>query len=178
MYSQLIDWYKMADTKGQLLLTLNGAFITILTGVVITTPEVLMQRKAQFGAATWVLLAAAAVSTFVSVISAVACLHSRLSNARLRQHAEVFIERGPGGVTYHPVTTFWFGTIAQLPREAGLQLYRSADGEFELDALSEEILLLSTNVLVKHRWVNRGWMAAGVTLLLLLAIVVSVVVEN
>jgi hypothetical protein len=35
--------------------------------------------------------------------------------------------------------------------------------------------LLAPNVLAKHRWVNRGWVAAGTNLLLLLAGAVSIV---
>ena len=49
---------------------------------------------------------------------------------------------------------------------------------FELAALTEEIFLLAPNVLAKHRWVNRGWVAAGTSLVLLLAAAVSVVIAT
>jgi hypothetical protein len=29
MYDRVIDWYKVAETKAQFLLTVNGAFVTI-----------------------------------------------------------------------------------------------------------------------------------------------------
>jgi hypothetical protein len=49
---------------------------------------------------------------------------------------------------------------------------------FELAALTEEIFMLAPNVLAKHRWVNRGWVAAGTSLVLLLAAAVSVVIAT
>jgi hypothetical protein len=68
---------------------------------------------------------------------------------------------------------FWFGTIARIDRDTGLEMLQSADERFELSALSEEIILLSRNVLAKHRWANRGWAAAGASLLLLLIATIS-----
>jgi hypothetical protein len=38
LYLNLLDWYRIADFKGQLLLTLNGAFVTIMTGFVWASP--------------------------------------------------------------------------------------------------------------------------------------------
>jgi hypothetical protein len=68
-----------------------------------------------------------------------------------------------------PVATYWFGTIARLDPRIGVPMLRSASEAFELAALTEEIFLLAPNVLAKHRWVNKGWAAAGASLLLLLA---------
>lgn len=41
VYSSMIDWYKLADTKAQLLLTLNGIYPTVLSSIAIasSTPE-------------------------------------------------------------------------------------------------------------------------------------------
>lgn len=35
IYASALDWYKVADSKGQLLLTLNGVYITALSSVTI-----------------------------------------------------------------------------------------------------------------------------------------------
>ena len=63
-----------------------------------------------------------------------------------------------------------------MDRGIGLKMLQSADETFELAALTEEIFLLAPNVLAKHRWVNGGWVAAGTSLILLLAAAVSVVI--
>lgn len=179
LYASLIDWYKVADSKGQLLLTLNGIYITVLSSVVIVSPRDLISRKASLGPVTWLFLAAAAAATGISILSAIECLHSRLSNAKLDKQLDLFVEPGEGGIErYRPAVTFWFGTIARLDRGIGLKMLQSADEAFELAALTEEIFLLAPNVLAKHRWVNRGWVAAGTSLVLLLAAAVSVVIAT
>jgi hypothetical protein len=38
LYLNILEWYKIADSKGQLLLTLNGAFVTVMTGFVLGKP--------------------------------------------------------------------------------------------------------------------------------------------
>jgi hypothetical protein len=61
---------------------------------------------------TWFLLAGAAAATAASILMAIACLYSRLSNARLDESLN---ERDPqGGVRYRPAALYWFGTIARV----------------------------------------------------------------
>jgi hypothetical protein len=176
VYDSMRDWYKVADRKGQLLLTLNGIYITALSSVVIVSPQALLSRKA-FPAVAWLFFGGAALATTISILSAIACLHSRLSNSRLDQIRDLFVEPDDGGVTrYRPVVTFWFGTIARMDHGIGLIMLRSADEAFVLAALTEEIFLLAPNVLAKHRWVNRGWMTAGASLLFLLGGAASTVI--
>jgi hypothetical protein len=176
VYQSLIDWYKVADAKGQLLLTLNGIYITVLSSIVIVSPQALLNRKEHLSLVTWLFLGGAAVATVISVLSAIGCLHSRLSDADLDKSRDRFIEPNSQGTSrYRPAVTFWFGTIARLDRSIGLAMLRSADEAFEFAALTEEIFLLAPNVLAKHRWVNRGWVAAGASLLFLLAGSVSIV---
>src|SRR5580692_6973729 len=71
-------------------------------------------------------------------------------------------DRDPAAASpYHPAATYWFCTIARLDPRIGVPMLRSADEAFELAALTAEIFLLAPNVLAKHRWVNKGWAAAG-----------------
>ena len=179
VYRSLIDWYKVADAKGQLLLTLNGIYITVLSSIVIVSPRDLASRKTNLPLVTWLFLGGAALATVISILSAIGCLHSRLSNANLDKSRDRFIEpNSPAPGHYRPAVTFWFGTIARLDRGIGLEMLRSADDTFELAAFTEEIFLLAPNVLAKHRWVNRGWVAAGASLLFLLAGTVSIVIAT
>ncbi len=177
VYTLTMDWYRVADSKGQLLLTLNGVYITVLSSIAIASSQDLLKRGDSLPLVTWLLLAGTAVATAVSVLSAIACLHSRLSNARLDSLRDSFTEvNAQGSVHYRPAATYWFGTIARLDRSVGLAMLRQVDEAFELSALTEEVFLLAPNVLVKHRWANRGWASAGASLLFLLAAAVSAVV--
>jgi len=177
VYSSLMDWYRVADAKGQLLLTLNGIYITVLSSIVIVSPRNLVSHKANIAPASWLFLAGAVVATAISILSAIRCLQSRLSNAKLDKDRDFFAEPNSMKLDrYRPAVTFWFGTIARMDQGVGLWMLRSADEAFELAALTEEIFLLAPNVLAKHRWVNKGWVAAGTSLLLLLAGAVSIVI--
>jgi hypothetical protein len=176
VFEHLMDWYKVADAKGRLLLTLNGIYITVLSSVALASPHNLINHKATLTPATWALLAGAAAATAISILSAIGCLYSRLSNANLDKHLDRFAEPDPAAASpYRPVATFWFGTIARLDPKIGVPMLQSADEAFELAALTEEVFLLAPNVLAKHRWVNKGWAAAGTSLLLLLAATVTAI---
>lgn len=69
--------------------------------------------------------------------------------------------------TYTPAVSWWFGMIATLHPPHMVMYLQQADDAFEAEALANQIVILSKNVLNKHRWVNRGWVASGVALLLL-----------
>lgn len=180
VYASMLDWYKVADTKGQLLLTINGIFVTVLSGLVLLRPDELIARKMQL---TWpglLVIIGAAASVSYSIICAIVCLHSRLSNAKLDKHLRSFQNVDAGGrYQYRPVVTFWFGTLARLrDKQEGLDLLLRSSSEFELSAIADEILLFAPNVLAKHQWANRGWAAAGCALLLTLAAAITLVAST
>jgi hypothetical protein len=83
LYASTLDGYKVADSKGQLLLTLNGVYITVLSSVTIASSQNLVKLHTSLPPATWFLLAGAAVATAISILMAIACLYSRLSDAKL-----------------------------------------------------------------------------------------------
>src|SRR5262249_8462764 len=174
VYTSTLDWYKVADSKGQLLLALNGVYITVLSSVTIASSQNMVKLHTKLPPVTWILLAGAAAATAISILMAIACLYSRLSDARLDESLK---EADPeGGVRYRPAALYWFGTIARVADVdpgAGLTMLRSADEAFELKAVTEDLFLLATRVLAKHRYVNKGWVAAGASLLLLLAAAVG-----
>ena len=103
VYASTMDWYKVADSKGQLLLTLNGVYITALSSVTIASSQKLVQIHASLPLATLVLLAGAAVATAISILMAIACLYSRLSDATLNELRKSFTEQdAQGGIRYRP----------------------------------------------------------------------------
>lgn len=172
VYESTLDWYKVADQKGQLLLTLNGIFVTLVAGAVLRAPSDLASLKRDQEPLTWLLVLAAAAGVGFSILCAILCLRSRLSNAYINRDRSTFMELDK----YRPVATFWFGTLAQMPKETGEEMLRKATLEFQLEATCQEILLLSGNVLNKHRWANRGWLSAGLALIMVVMASTSIVV--
>src|SRR5687768_15294422 len=78
LFDHVIEWYKNADTKAQVLLTLDGAFLAFLINPIFQNPDTLASVVAKFGTTTWVFLALTCVSLTVSIASALTCLWSRL----------------------------------------------------------------------------------------------------
>ena len=180
VYASMLDWYKVADAKGQLLLTINGIFVTVLSGLVLLRPDELIARKSQLTWVAWMFIVGAAVAVGCSIICAIICMHSRLSNSRMdKHHASFQYIDSEGRAHYRPAVTFWFGTLARFRnKQEGRGLLLNSSGEFELSAIADEILLFAPNVLAKHQWVNRGWAAAGGALLLTLAAAITIVAST
>jgi hypothetical protein len=156
-----------------LLLTLNGVYLTVLSSVTIASSQNLAKLHTSLPPATWFLLAGAAVATAISILMAIACLYSRLA-MRLDEIRDSFTERDTqGNLRYRPAALYWFGTIARVNHDIGLKTLQSADEAFELSAITEDLFLLASKVLAKHRWVNKGWVAAGASLLLLLPLLLA-----
>jgi hypothetical protein len=68
--------------------------------------------------------------------------------------------------------------IALLEPHYIADVLKTADEDFERDALISEIILLSRNVLGKHRWVNRGWLFSALSLVSLLMTGASYVLRS
>src|SRR5688572_23664204 len=82
VYSNVLDWYKSADTKAQVILTVNGLVITFLTSSILTAPETVQATFDSFGVETWVFLFAFTFGAVAALICAVLCLYSRLLSAK------------------------------------------------------------------------------------------------
>jgi hypothetical protein len=180
LYANVLDWYKLADTKAQLLLTIDGAFITIIAGAVFGNPEELSDRVRRFGPETWVLLAVSALALLLSVGCAALCLWSRTGLGErsirrlMRRELGVDPERRS---SYTPRVAWWFGMIAMLEPRHIAETIKGADAQFERDALVSQIVVLSRNVLKKHLWVNRGWALAAASAGSLVALTATYVVR-
>src|SRR4051812_9109866 len=78
LYDRIIAWYESAERKAQLILTLDGVFLSFLTASVLTKPGDLHLIVDRFGAETWALFGLMCVALFLSIASAVGCLVSRI----------------------------------------------------------------------------------------------------
>ena len=181
LYADVFEWYKIAETKGQLLLTLNGVFVTALAGVLLLKPADVAQAKT-FGGWTWLCLAVLGFSVTASTFSAAMCVAARLRDASKKRLKSKFKVDTEDARTYRPETAWWFGYIATLQPKAQpnaiTDYLRTASREFERDAITSAVAGLAPNVLRKHRWVNRGWWFAALALVSLLASIVTVAFQN
>src|SRR5450755_962234 len=82
-------WYQSAETKAQLVLTVNGIFLTFLTASVLASRDEAAQATAVFGPETWAFLAAMSLCLALAILSAVTCVASRgLGRKKFRELLE------------------------------------------------------------------------------------------
>jgi hypothetical protein len=176
LFSLIIDWYKTADLKAQIILGANGTFLTVLAGLILVSGKELRGILDSFGVETWAFLSVMALSLFGSFVSAVACLYSR--TMRDAEVEEIFKKHRvdvADAETYDPAVMWFFQLIARLeeePFESALKLVVSKP-ELEVEALADECILLSRNVVRKHHWINVGFVLSAVTLSSLLIVIAS-----
>jgi hypothetical protein len=110
-----VDWYKVADTKAQLLVTLDGIFITVLATTMFAKPDELQPRLDAAGPVGLAFVALSAVTMTLSITCALGCLYSRISAAKLRRLTTGDLHVDPGNPsTYHEGIAGWFGYIASI----------------------------------------------------------------
>jgi|GEM_PF-1652643 len=158
-------WYRSAEGKAQLVLTVNGLFLTFLTTSVLASRSEITQTTAVFGAETWVFLAGMSLCLALSILSAVTCLASRgLGRAEFRallEHHRLDPDRPE---TYSPELTSFFYPLTALKASQLAERMLTADHDFIVRALASEIVAFSPHILAKHRWVNRAFILTGLTL--------------
>jgi hypothetical protein len=167
LYKLILDWYKNADLKAQVLLALDGVFLTFLTGSIFTKPEEASKLFAAFTTPIWMSLVAMCACLIASIISALMCLWSRLYLPRripsvLRDEG---VRPGEGQTVGYPTKALgFFQFIGHLQEVQYRERLKTLDHEKEMEILAFELIQVSKNVTKKHFWVDCGFISAGLSL--------------
>jgi hypothetical protein len=177
VFAAALDWYRNADGKAQVLLTLDGAFLSFLTGSAFTKSEDLGKILGVFGVETWLFLVAMVVTLAGSIMAALQCLRSRL-NDPVEIRAQLDAASRSVDIDDLPPPLLWFfGHIGQLDRKRFAERLQRLTTFDEVEALASETWLLSRNVGRKHKWVNRGFLLTAITFVMFLSAGTSYVVH-
>jgi hypothetical protein len=170
LFERIIDWYKTADSKAQIILTLDGVFLTFLTTSVFKNPDELSRIIQRFNFFTWLFLALMCVCLIVSIISALMCLWSRVWLFSKRDAVLVNEKkRLKDAKKYSPNVMLFFKTISWLDHDKFQSQLADVNEEFEIKALASQSYLLSKRVNAKHLLVNLGFVLSGASLIFFLA---------
>lgn len=170
LFANYMKWYENADSKAQILLGLDGAFLAFLTSSVFSKPEELRLVVSRFTVITWVLLAVMSVGLSVSIFSALRCLWSRTYGKRdLRElFSKLGLELGAPG-PYPPEVMWFFQMVQELDGPSFKQQLETVDEKFEVRVLASQIWAVSRNVVKKHFWVDLGFLYACIGLVTFMA---------
>jgi len=165
VYANTREWYAVAEKKAQLLLTANGAFVTIVFGALLSRNGSAYASAARAHLATIIFLGASGVA----VVAAIACAALSLWSLHGKADAELLrLGVDPANPdSYKPEALWYFGHLARLREDAAVRALSRAGQECEVAALSLNTVDLARKVLRKHRWVNAGWGLTSIGLITL-----------
>jgi hypothetical protein len=171
LYADVLAWYHSAESKAQVILTLDGIFLAAITGLTLTKRVDFEAVLDTFTLDTWLLLAVTTAALLASIVSAVICLGSRTYTSwGLRRFYRDLGVDPTDESTYVPEVLWFFQHIEGLDREQFKHALRRLDADGELRVYGSQIHILSGNVRHKHAWVNRAFAFAGLTLVMLIAL--------
>lgn len=177
LFERIIDWYKNADAKAQIILTLDGAFVTFLTTSIFRNPDDLSRITHRFTSATWLFLVIMCVCLAGSILCALMCLWSRVFLSPKRDKVLLLekkrIAQASASEGYSPSVMLFFRTICWLDHDKFQEQLLGMDQEFAIRAFASQSYLLSRRVYVKHLLIDFGFALAGLGLIFFLAAGIS-----
>ena len=170
VYAHVEHWYENADRKAQIVLVFDGAFLSFITSQVFDKAADLKVITECGGTLTISLLALMGTFLAASVICAIICLHPRLVSRSIKSKSILEQEKVKNEPAEPiPARLLWyFGNLARLNQERVATQLQKVDEPFAIEALAHEAAKFSRNVWDKHTWVNRAFVFAGTSLILLL----------
>ncbi|MET9405306.1 hypothetical protein ABZX90_05870 [Streptomyces sp. NPDC002935] len=167
VYDRVIDWYKVAESKAQLILTVNGILVTVLFGITADNVTSKHELRKVSGVETWLFLSVSTGALLGAVTCAAACLWSRHGANYKGTFARLGV-RPNDPSTYRPEVLWYFGDMAHLELEPAAALISQADAGFEVATLSYNVVHLAGIVLRKHRCINAGWALTALAIISLI----------
>ncbi len=167
VYQSTRGWYTASETKAQVLLAVNGAFVTVLFGALFGRPGNLRVGSGRLGVDTWIFTSVSVVALVSAIVCAALCLWSL--HGRVGQEFTRLGVDPANPASYRPEVLWYFGHLALLQPDAAKDKLRDVDLGFEIETLSYHVIDLAHKVLRKHRWVNAGWAFTALALIALVA---------
>jgi hypothetical protein len=169
LYTDVLGWYHSAETKAQVVIGIDGAFVAFLTSGIFQKPEDLKRIVAAFSSTTWILFGLMSACLIVSLAAGIFCLWSRIySQSRLQRVITQALEPGVGGDRYAANVMWFFQFVAAIKDDCFRRTLEAADEDFELKAMQAQIPILSRHVRLKHQAANIGFLFSSLTLVLFL----------
>ena len=175
-YESTRQWYSIIETKCQLLLGVNGVFVSVVFGSIFGKSEDVRPTVRLFGPETWIFCGLAVASIVSAVVCAALSMYSLHGRASRDELADLEVDPAKPA-TYKPEALWYFGHLANLDYKTAVRLLREVGGISEIDVLSHHLITLSSRVLRKHNYANAGWILTAGSLIMIALAAASVILR-
>jgi hypothetical protein len=177
LYENIVDWYKAAELKAQVVLSLAGIFTSFLIASIFVKRSDAKEIVGAFAWHTWVTLGLMTFTLVGAIISAVMCLVTRVMPRKevQRRYGQTLTNCPPDD--YPPEMLWFFQALSVLDENYYGEQALKVSAEVEKKALINENFLLAAKVLKKHIWVNWGFGCVAATLVFFLLTGLSYIVQ-
>jgi hypothetical protein len=165
IYNQVLDWYKSAESKAQIILSILSSFIVFSTGIIFSNSDNFQKAVAIFDLWIYLSLSFTATSMVYGLVCAFLCLRSRLNIEPTKKENET--------VTYPEKDMYFFLNHTHHSPDILFTSLKELNIEKQLNVYSFQIIALSKNVKSKHKNVNRGFFALCLSVIFLLITVIQ-----
>ena len=163
VYQETLNWYKSAETKAQIVLTSNGAFLGYLFSNTLSKRDFSWSMPDIRVWANLILLLILVV-LMGSIILSFLSLKSRFKKNDLIEIAE--IDNKGQTILYNTDFIFFFDHLRHMKTDIVVKQVRTIDENEEIRILINNSIILSKNVKVKHVCVNYSFLLFCISLLL------------
>jgi hypothetical protein len=144
-YKLEMDWYRSAESKAQILLTVNGGLLAIVTSSILSAPDDLSAIRREASPLTWLMGTLFLLSVAGSAVFCVRCLHSRIYRSK---------DVEPRPDLSSPGSLGFFQRYGHLePDHLSDRLNSMQEGDYT-KIVAHQLVALGRNVTRKHRLVN------------------------
>lgn len=137
LYVDALGWDHCADTKAQVLLGFDGAFLAFVAAAAFQKPEDLGKLIDNSSPYTWALLALVSLTLVTSMAAAVYCIWSRIYFASSLEDWIKQAKISARTTMEYPADVMWFFQhLAALEPQRFRHTLANADSVFELHAMA------------------------------------------
>jgi hypothetical protein len=167
LYEIILEQYKSATTKAQVILAIDGIFIGFIASTVFGKRDDLDRVLASIGYVLWTLLFLMAACIIISIYFSIKNLWSELHTSKeVEKRPKELIEDNTIFGLYRPEQLWFFQDIGKMKHKDLEPILSRVDRRFMVRALSYNSIVLAEHVVRKHNYTNMGLLFTGSGLIL------------
>ncbi|OJY88688.1 MAG: hypothetical protein BGP13_17440 [Sphingobacteriales bacterium 40-81] len=163
IYKQTQEWYKSAETKAQIMLTMLSSFIAFSTAIILANPENIAKTLSRFNVYMFLLLAFGGVGMLLGIYNAFMCIKSRVGKLEPKINKQTGL--------YFEEDIYFFGDNANHEADVLTRTILRLTDEKIIKMYAAQTIIVSQNVKQKHKYVNRSFASVLATIFLFVCLI-------